>query len=91
MTTGREFEGGGDRDRGSGGIGRAISSARAAGQVGINVNEGARGGRRGIGSSGGAPNAPLVADVSARPRRSAVDQAVASVGGLDVVVNNAGS
>jgi 3-oxoacyl-[acyl-carrier protein] reductase len=99
MTTGREFEGWRVIVTGAAaGIGRAIALrlARAGARVGcLDVNEKALAGVVAeMGSIVGAEPGgalPLVADVSSEAATTrAVDQAVASMGGLDVVVNNAG-
>ena len=99
MTTERDFEGRRVIVTGAAaGIGRAIALrlARAGARVGcLDVNEKALAGVvEEIGSIAGAgPGSalPLVADVSSEAAtKRAVDQAVASMGGLDVVVNNAG-
>ncbi len=99
METGSEFE----RRRvivtgAAAGIGRAIALrfARAGARVAcLDVNEEALTGA--VAEIGAAASAgpgsvlPLVADVSSETAtKRAVDQAVASMGGLDVVVNNAG-
>ncbi len=99
METGSEFEGRRVIVTGAAaGIGRAIALrfARAGARVAcLDVNEEALTGA--VAEIGAAASAgpgsvlPLVADVSSETAtKRAVDQAVASMGGLDVVVNNAG-
>ena len=100
MTTGREFEGRRVIVTGAAaGIGRAIALrfARAGARVGcLDVNEKALdsvvaeiGAFAGAGGTAGA--VALLADVSSEAAtKRAVDEAVAAMGGLDVVVNNAG-
>ena len=99
MTTGREFEGRRVIVTGAAaGIGRAIALrfARAGARVGcLDVNEQALGAVVAeIGTSAGAGKGSaiaLLADVSSEvATKRAVDEAVAAMGGLDVVVNNAG-